>query len=147
MLSPARKISRENPAVVIWKKQSRPVAAVRTVAVRKNLTQERMLETELKIGRWTRAARKHRPQMLHGLQEWLHLRAGRRGLLPAQPGPHLIEPALQSPPQPMERFQGKGHLQCFDSRFEGKAGQQLQEPPPHQRSRQGVPGQNVRQHY
>jgi hypothetical protein len=138
------------------------VAAVRTVAVRKDLTQERMLETELKIGRWTRAARKHRPQMLHGLQEWLNLRAGRRGLLPAQPGPHLIEPALQSPPQPMERFQGKGQLQCFDSRFEsrakgplqcfdsrfeGEAGQQLQEPPPHQWSIESVPGQNVRQHY
>lgn len=47
----------------------------------------------------------------------------------------------------MERFQGKGQPQCFDRRFDGKPGQQLQEPRPHQRSRQGVPGQNVRQHY
>ena len=101
-------------------------------------SQKRMLKMKLEGRRWTIAVRKDGQQMLHCLQQRLHLPAGRRGLLPAQPRSHPVQPALQAKPQPTERFQGKRQSQFFCSGFAGKSGQQLHQPPPRQRSSHGV---------
>jgi hypothetical protein len=110
------------------------------------LTEEWMLKTELKICRRTRAVRKDRPQMRHGLKQWLGLPAHRRREFPAKPRSHLIQPALQSAEQPIDRFQRKWQPQLFDRSLDRKPGQQLHQPPPHQRRVQRVTRQNIRQH-
>ena len=98
VLSPARTIPREKPRGPNLEETGPPGA------VRRPLTQKRKLETELKVRRGTGAARKDRPQMLHGLQQGMNLTAGGRGLLPAQPGPHLIQPAHASAAATDRRF-------------------------------------------
>ena len=131
------KVRRNNPAVAI--RQTGETAPAL-------LTQKRMLKTKLKLRRRTRTGRKDRPQMLHGLQQRLGLPAHRRRLLPAKSRAHLIQPALQSVPQPIDRFQGERQAHFFNGSLDRKPGQQFQEPPPHQRSVQRVTRQNLRQH-
>jgi hypothetical protein len=110
------------------------------------LSQKGMLKTELKIRRRTHTSKEDRPQMLHGLQQRLNLLAGRWCLLPTQARPHLIQPALPAASQPIERFHDERQPQFFNSSLDRKPGQQLHQPPPHQRSIQRVTRQNVREH-
>lgn len=110
------------------------------------LAQKRMLKMELECRQRTLTVRKNRPQMLHGLQEWLGLPAGRWGLLPAKPRPQFVQPPPQAASQPIERFQGEGQPQFFRGGFEGKPRQHFHQPRSHPRSRQSVTRQNLGQH-
>ena len=104
-----------------------------------------MLKMKLKIQRRTLAARKGGLKMLHGLQQGIGVRADRRWLFPAKPGAKAIQPLAQLAPQPVECFQGKGQPQLFDRSLDRKTRQQFYQPRPHQRSRQCVARQNLRQ--
>jgi hypothetical protein len=107
------------------------------------LTQKRTLKMKLKCGQWTFAVRKDGPQMLHGLQQRIGVRARWRRLFPAEPCPHQVQTPLQATPQPIQRFQDERQPQFFSSGFDGKPRQHFRQPPPHQRSRQRVTRQNV----
>ena len=111
-------------------------------------TQKRMLKMELKGGRRALATRKDALQMFHRLQQrdrcahWPGALAG--GTAGSRSRSSLWR---SSAPQPIDRFQGKGQPQFFRRRLERKRRpaawtSQL----PHQRSRQRVARQNVRQH-
>lgn len=110
-----------------------------------SLPQKRMLKLKLKIRRRTRAAGKDNLKVFHGLQQGIGVRTDRWRLLAAEPRPHRIQAAAQSAPQPIHRFQRKGQPHLFDGSLEGKPGQQLYQPAPHQWSRQRVPRQNFGQ--
>jgi len=120
---------RQNPDVAIWQSSR---------GRWRSSAQEWMLKMRLKIRRRTGAVRKDRPQMLHGLQQRLNLSAHRWRLLPAQTNPHPIQPALQPPLQPIDRFQGKRQPQFFHGGLDRKPGQHFHQPLPHQRCGQGV---------
>lgn len=138
-----------SPAGTEWAKQSCDDNSgkhrTRWTPSARTSTREGMLKTELKLRQRTRAAGKDRPQMFHGLQQRLHLPAGRWRQLTAKPCPHLIQSTLQPSAQPIDCFQGEGQPQFFHGGFEGKPGQQFHQPRPHQRSGQRVPWENVRQ--
>lgn len=104
-----------------------------------------MLKLKLKISRWNRTARKDGLEMFHRLQDRLGLRAWGRGLSAAEPDPHRSQTLFQFPSQAINRFHRKGHPQFFHRCLEGKSGQQIDQPWPHQRSGQSVSRQNVRQ--
>jgi hypothetical protein len=108
-------------------------------------TQKRMLKMKLKSSRWTRTARKHSLEMFHGLQQGIGMPTDRWLLLAAKPGAKVVKPLAQFAPQPIECFQGKGQPQLFDRSLERKTRQQFYQPLPHQRSRQCVARQNLRQ--
>jgi len=110
------------------------------------LSQKRMLKKELECRRRTRAVRKDRPQMLHGLQQWLGLSAGRWRLLAAESRPQFAQPPPQAASQPIERFQGEGQPQFFSGGFERQSGQHFHQPRPHPRSGQSVTRQHLGQH-
>jgi len=110
------------------------------------LTQKRTLKMKLKGCQWTFAVRKDCPQMLHGLQQRIGVRARWRRLFPAEPCPHQVQTPLQATPQPIDGFQRERQPQFFCGGFDGKSGQDFHQPPPHQRSVQRVTRQNVRQH-
>jgi hypothetical protein len=99
----------------------------------------------LKVGWRTGAAWEYRPQMLHGLQQWLTLPAHGGCQLPAKPRSHPIQPTLQPTAQPINRFQGKRQPQFFNGGFDRQPGQQLHQPPPHQRRPQRVARQYIGQ--
>jgi len=107
--------------------------------------QKRLLKMKLKIDRWTRTARKHSLEMFHGLQQGIGMPTDRRLLLAAKPRAKRVKPLAQFAPQPIEGFQGKGQPQLFDRSLERKTRQQFYQPLPHQRSRQRVARQNLRQ--
>ena len=109
------------------------------------LTQQRMLKTKLESRRWTTLRGEHRLEMLDRVQQWIGLRAGRRRLFPAQPRAPVIQPCAQPAPEPIHRLQRKGQTPLLRRRLERKPRQQLHEPRPHQRRRQGVTRQHLRQ--
>jgi len=83
--------------------------------------------------------------MFHGLQQGVGLATERWLLLAAKPGAKGVKPPAQFAPQPIECFQGKGQPLLFDRSLERKTRQQFYQPRPHQRSRQCVARQNLRQ--
>ena len=83
--------------------------------------------------------------MFHGLQQRISVCTGRRRLFPAEPRSHRSQTLPQSAPQPIDGFQGERQPQLFGRRLDRKPRQHFHQPPPHQRSRQRVPRQNVRQ--
>jgi hypothetical protein len=109
------------------------------------LSQKWTLKMQLKIGGRTGTGRKDRPQMLQGLQQGFSPPADRRGLFAAEPGTQTIQLPAQLAPQPIDRFQGEGQPRFFSGGFERKSRQHFHQPAPHQRSRQGVPWQNISQ--
>jgi hypothetical protein len=117
VLSRERKLSWKKPAVVIRQKpkpQWRPHGTS---------TEERLLKTKLKISRGTGTIGKDGLEMLEGLPQGIGVLAGRRGLFPTKPGAQHFQPPVQSAPQPVDRFQGKGHPQFFRRRLERKSRQ------------------------
>ena len=120
---------RKNRAMVIRQETDPPP---------RDLSQEGMLKTELKVGWRTGASWEYRPQMFGGLQQRLGLAAGRRRLLAAEPGAQAIQLPAQLASQPIERFQHKGQPQLFSRSLERKASQHLHQPLPHQRGGQSV---------
>ncbi len=105
---------RQNPDMIIRQ---------RSEAVTSVLSQKRTLKPELKGRWWALAVRKDCPQMLHGLQQGIGVRAGWGWLLPAKPAAKLIQPVPQTAAHPIDRFQRKGQPQLFRRRLEGKSGQ------------------------
>lgn len=107
--------------------------------------QERPLKMELKGGGRTGLVREHGAEMFDGLPQRIDLPAGGRGLFAAEPGAQIIQSPVQLAPQPIHRFQRERQPQLLRSGLEGKAGQHVQQPGPHQGSGEGVPRQHFRQ--
>jgi hypothetical protein len=109
------------------------------------LTQKRMLETKLEGRRWTALCGEHGLEMFDRVQQWIGLGAGRRRLCAAQPRAPVVQPPAQPASQAIHRLQRKRQAPLLRRRLERKPRQQLQQPRPHQRGRQGVTRQHLRQ--
>lgn len=113
--------------------------------VRQDSTQQRMLKTKLESRQRTALRREHRPQMLDRVQQRIRLGAGRRRPLAAKARTPVVEPLAQSTSEAIHRLQRKRQAQLLRRRLERKPRQQLHEPWPHQRRRQRVTRQHLRQ--
>ena len=100
---------------------------------------------QLEGGRWTALCGEHGLEMFDRVQQWISLCAGRRRLFAAKPRAPVVQPPAQSATEAIHRLQRKRQAQLVRRRLEGKTGQPFQEPGPHQRRRERVPRQNLRQ--
>ena len=112
---------------------------------RETSTQKWSLKLQLIIRRRTRAAGKDEFQMFHRLQQGIRVRTDRGRLLAAELRAKQVQPLPQPASQPVKRFQREGQPQGFDRGLDRKSGEQFRQPRPHQRSRQRVPRQHLRQ--
>ena len=112
----------------------------------RDLSQEGTLKMQLKIRHGTVALRKNDLKMSDGLNQGINVRTFGRRLFAAESRPQRGQILKQPATQPIHRFQREGQPHLFSGRLERKPRQHFDQPLPHQRSRQSVTRQNIRQH-
>lgn len=124
-----------------------PCANVDPSALVRSMTsvssQQRLLENELKLARWTDRVGESRFQMLESLEKWIVPSTVGRSGSATEVNTQAVQAAAQSLEQMINRLQGGERFDLMESRPDRSAGQHSRQDLPEGRGADRVSGQNV----